>query len=202
MTGSWITRLAAVAAAFALAAPLPAQAQTQRDTSKNGAAALTDESFVQQALKSGENEVAMAKLAAEKATASELKQLAEMLAQDHGQVNEQLRLIAQKSGGPKQGDTPSAPGQRSESGPPGVSPGAGPATSPELEKLSKLSGPEFDKEFLAAIVAGHEKSVELYEKASTQLKDGAAKKLATDTLPKIKEHLQQAKSLLAQKTKP
>ena len=45
MTGSWITRLAAVAAAFALAAPLPAQAQTQRDT----AAALTDESFVQQA---------------------------------------------------------------------------------------------------------------------------------------------------------
>jgi putative membrane protein len=157
---------------------------------------------VLQALRSGESEVAMAKLAAEKATASELKQLAEMLVQDHSRVNEQLRLIAQKSGGPRSGTTPSSPGQRSESGPPaGVAPGAGPA-SPEVEKLSKLSGPEFDQSFLAAIVAGHEKSVELYEKASTSLKDGAAKKLATNTLPKIKEHLQQAKSLQAQKAKP
>jgi putative membrane protein len=194
MTRSWIARLAVLAAAFALSAPPLAQAQTKSDSPP-----ITDESFVQQALKSGENEVAMAKLAAEKATGSELKQLAEMLAQDHSQVNEQLRLIAQKAGGPSK--TPSPPGQRSES-PPGVSPGAGPATSPELAKLSKLSGPEFDKEFLAAIVAGHEKSVDLYERASTQLKDGAAKKLATATLPKIKEHLQQAKSLQAQKTKP
>jgi hypothetical protein len=45
---------------------------------------------------------------------------------------------------------------------------------------------------------GQDKSVDLYGKEAETGKDPAAKKLATETLPKIKEHLSQAKSLQQQ----
>lgn len=196
MTKSWITPLAALAAALAVVLAPLAHAQTKTETKSD----LTAATFAQKALESGEKEAALSKLAGEKASSADIKQFAQMLAQGHTQVNEQLRLIAQgdKAMPPKTGTTPSSPGQRSDSASPpvGVSPGAAPAQSPEYQKLNGLSGPAFDKAYLDTMIEGHEKSVALYEQASTSL-DGAAKKLATETLPKIKDHLQQAKNLRA-----
>jgi putative membrane protein len=209
MNKTWIIPLAAVAFAAAPALAQTQQQQTsppgQSDTMKSG---LTAESFARQALQSGEKEVAMAKLAKDKASNAEVKQLAEMIVQDHERVNEQLRLILNDG----RSTTPSAPGQRSEqpgtgspqAGQPGaappadVSPGAAPTQSEEYKKLEGLSGGEFDSAFLSTMVEGHEKSIELYQQATNELGDGAAKKLAEETLPKIRDHLQQAKSLQAE----
>ena len=181
----WMAPLAALAM---LAAPV-AQAETKTT-------GQTDASFVQQALMSGQEEVALAKLASEKAESGELKQFAQMLVSDHTAVNEQLALLTQRDGAaPAPRDNTKRGG--TDTAPPATSPGAAPS-SPKLDELGKLSGPAFDKRFLAIIVEGHEKSVTLYEKESTSGTNPAAKKLATETLPKIKEHLQQAKSLQAQ----
>jgi putative membrane protein len=186
MRTSWIAPLAALVVAFA---PL-AQAQT-----KNGKTA--DTGFVQQALKSGQEEVALAKMAAEKSQNGELKQLAQMLVSDHTQVNEQLQLLAQRNGAapaPRDGSKRSG---TDTTAPPATSPGAAPSSAKAAE-LAKLSGSEFDKKFLAMIIEGHEKSVELYSTEAEKGANPAAKKLATETLPKIKQHLQQAKSLQQQ----
>jgi len=182
MKKSWIAPLAALILATAPAV----QAETKGDDKS------ADASFIQQALKSGQEEVAIAKVAAEKAQSSEVKQLAQMLASDHSAVNEQLALLAQRNGA-----TPAPRGtdkQSTEPSPPSTAPGAAPS-SPKLDELGKLTGAEFDKRFLAIIVEGHEKSVELWSKEAETGANPAAKKLATETLPKIRSHLQQAKSL-------
>ena len=186
MRTSWVAPIAALVVAFA---PL-AHAETE-----SGKAA--DSGFVEKALKSGMEEVALAKIAVEKTQSSELKQLAQMLVSDHTAVNEQLRLLTQRNGaapaprdGSKRGGTDSA-------SPPAAAPGAAPSSA-KAEQLSKLSGSEFDKAFLAMIVEGHEKSVELYGAEAEKGANPASKKLAAETLPKIKEHLQQAKSLQQQ----
>lgn len=177
----WMAPVAALVVAFA---PL---AQAQEKSADTG--------FVQQALKSGEEEVAIAQLAAAKAQNSDLKQLAQMLVSDHTAVNEQLRLLAQRNGAapaPRDGTKRSGTDDKAE--PPAATPGAAPS-SPKAQELAKLTGSEFDKKFLALVVEGHEKSVELYSTEAEKGTSPATKKLATETLPKIKEHLQQAKSL-------
>lgn len=200
----WIAPVAALAAA---AAPL-ASAETQKPTTPaerqtEGPAqqrTKADTAFIQQALKSGGEEAEIAKLAVEKSQSAEIKQFAQMLVSDHTAVNEQLALLAQRNGaasaprdGTKRGDTDSM------RLPPTASPGAAPS-SPKAQQLSKLSGAQFDQQFMMMIVDGHEKSVELYTREAEGGTDPAAKKLASETLPKIKEHLQQAKSLQQQLT--
>ena len=193
MPKSWIAPLALAAALAIVLAPL-AHAQLKTDAKSD----LTAATFAQKALESGEKEAALSKLAGEKGVGADIKQYAQMLAQGHTQLNEQLRLIAEgdKAMPPKTG---TVPWHRSDgaSPPAGVSPGAAPAQSPEYQKLNSLAGPAFDKAYLDAMIEGHQKSVELYDQASRSL-DGAAKKLASEMLPKIKDHLQQAKNLRAQ----
>lgn len=205
MSRWWLTSIAALA----LVAAPPAIAQTQNDTTKPGAtkpgseAKLTAQMFVARALESGQKEMAAAQLAVQKAASAELKQFADKLASDHKAVNEQLQILARddKTGAAPKGQSDSTkPGTGQASPPSAAAPGAAPSASAEMTRLQGLSGSAFDKAFLDMIVQGHEKSVELYEDASETLPEGAAKKLAADTLPKIKDHLQQAKSLQQQIT--
>lgn len=191
----WIAPMAALIAA---AAPL-AQAQTQQPTApaerqaEDGTKA--DTAFIAQALTSGREEVELAKLAAEKSQNPQIKQFAQMLVSNHTAVNEQLVLLGQRNGAaPVPRDDTQRGGADSPDSPPATSPGAAP-TSAKAQELAKLSGAEFDRKFLAMIVEGHEKSVELYTRQSESGADPAAKKLASEMLPKIREHLQQAKSL-------
>jgi putative membrane protein len=182
MRKSWIAPLAALMVAVA---PL-AQAETQKGTG-----------FVQQALQSGEEEVALGKLAAEKSQNGEVKQFAQMLVSDHTAVNEQLRLLAQRNGATPAPRDDSKRSGTDSSPPSATAPGAAPS-SPEVQQLSQLSGTDFDKKFLEIVVERHEKSVELYSAEAEKGANPAAKKLATEALPKIKEHLAQAKSLQQQ----
>lgn len=199
MSRWWLSSVAALA----LVAAPPAFAQAQDDTTKPGAikpgamAEITAQTFIAKALESGQQEEALGRLAERKAQSAEVRQLADKLVSDHKAVNEQLRLLARDNGTRAAPRTPSGaakPDARPAS-PPAASPGAAPSTSPEYKRLEGLSGSAFDKAWLDVIVQGHETSVELYERASDSLPAGAAKKLATDSLPKIKDHLQQAKSL-------
>ncbi len=63
------------------------------------------------------------------------------------------------------------------------------------EKLVKLSGAEFDKQYMQAMVKDHQKSVELFEKQSYKTDNEQMTAFASKNLPIIKEHLEKAKSL-------
>lgn len=192
-----MTRWIAPIAAAALALTPAAFAETAKPGTTAVAPKLEPDSFAQQALQSGENEVALAKLAIATSQSAKVKEFAQMVAADHERVNEQLRIVLKQGAGPdRKAAAPGTGPNRTDdpASPPSTSPGAAPS-SPEHKQLSGLSGAEFDKAFMRSMVVGHAKSVELYEQAAQSLPAGAAKKLAEDTLPKIKQHFEQARSL-------
>ena len=65
------------------------------------------------------------------------------------------------------------------------------------DKLSKLSGSEFDKAYMREMVSDHEKDVAAFKKESTSAKDADLKNWAAKTLPTLEDHLKQAKSTAA-----
>ena len=63
----------------------------------------------------------------------------------------------------------------------------------ELDKLAKLSGAEFDKEYMSAMLKDHEDDVKAFETQSKEGNDSDVKAFAGKTLPTLQEHLQMAR---------
>jgi putative membrane protein len=61
------------------------------------------------------------------------------------------------------------------------------------DKMSKLSGDSFDREFAKHMVADHKKDIKDYEKAAK--KNDAAGAYAKEALPTLHKHLETAQSL-------
>jgi putative membrane protein len=163
-----------------LAAPLAAQ--TDMSKPQPPGAAMSEEKFIKDTAANGMVEVEIAKMAAEKATRPEVKEFAQMLADDHSKVNEELKSLASQ----KNVALPEEPR---------------PEQKAEKERLSKLSGAEFDAAFTKAMVQSHKKSVTNFGKESTAAKDPDIKAFASKTLPKLKEHLEKAEQLAGEKGK-
>jgi putative membrane protein len=68
-------------------------------------------------------------------------------------------------------------------------------TREEMTRLSKLSGGNFDKEYIKFMVEGHEKLLRMYENWSKTAKDSELRELATKAVPTVKEHLRLAREL-------
>jgi len=138
---------------------------------------MSDREFMTKAAQGNNAEVQLANLAQEKASSQEVKDLAQKIEQDHKKANEELKEIAQKRGTSLPEDVGKA--------------------QKTIDKLSKLSGADFDKAYTKAMVQDHRKDVKEYEKASTRLMDSDLKTYASNTLPTLREHLQMAESAAA-----
>lgn len=64
----------------------------------------------------------------------------------------------------------------------------------ESDKLSKVSGKAFDRQFARAMVADHKKAIKEFEKESKSSNEQVAQ-FAKDTLPTLQKHLDTAESL-------
>jgi putative membrane protein len=123
-------------------------------------------------------EVAAGQMAATKATASEVKDFANKMVQDHGKAGEQLSQLATSKGAtlPTEVDA---------------------EHKAAADKMSKLSGLAFDKAYMAQMVKDHEGAVKAFEDTSKNAKDPDLKNWATQTLPTIQDHLKMAKDINA-----
>jgi len=65
----------------------------------------------------------------------------------------------------------------------------------DLQDMGKLTGADFDKKYINAIVDGHEAAVSSYKDAYKNLSPGDTKTFAAETLPKIQDHLAMAKKV-------
>ena len=61
------------------------------------------------------------------------------------------------------------------------------------DRLSRLSGAEFDREYMKEMVKDHNKTVSEFEKASQKSQDADLKAWVAKTLPTIREHQQMAR---------
>ena len=61
-------------------------------------------------------------------------------------------------------------------------------------RLEKLTGPEFDKEYLTAMISDHAEDVSEFQKEATGGRDPDVTKFASTTLPTLEEHLRLAET--------
>ena len=69
-----------------------------------------------------------------------------------------------------------------------------PAAQQELDKLAKLSGPAFDREFTRAMIAEQRSDIRAFE-AEAKANQGDVSALAAKQLPTLRAHLQTAENL-------
>lgn len=139
-----------------------------------GAADASGGKFIREAIQGNLAEVKVGQLAQDKGATQGVKDFGAALVKDHGTANENASQAAQQM-------SVSAPGK--------------PNMKQKLvyDKLSKLSGERFDKEFIKAMVKDHKEDIARYERESNQ--SGPAADYAKQTLPNLKAHLKMAEDL-------
>ena len=142
--------------------------------------ASTDESFVKEAARGSQMEVELGRMAQQKSTNQEVRQLAAMLAQEHQAAYQQLQTIATKHNIqlPKQ---ESGEAQK----------------DPNMQKLSDLQGQQFDRQFVQTVIDEHQKDIQEFQNQARTSQNADVKQFATATLPKLQQHLQMAQRVQA-----
>jgi putative membrane protein len=136
-------------------------------------AGASDSQFVQKAAQSGLAEVELGRLASQKAESPEVKQFGEQMVTDHMQANQQLKQAASGMNVPDSID---------------------PEHQALKDKLSGLSGKEFDREYMRSQLKDHQEAVSLFRSQSDN-GQGQLKTFASTTLPKIEEHARMAREI-------
>ena len=70
-----------------------------------------------------------------------------------------------------------------------------PEAQTDIEKMTALSGAELDREFVNAMVADHQKLIEMFRDRADIAKSPDVKKYAEDQLPQLEMHLEKAQKL-------
>ena len=137
--------------------------------------ASSDEKFVSKVFKGNLAEIKLGQLAVAKAQSPEVKQFGQRLIDDHTAANDKLMKIASQKG--------LQPKRELEL-----------SVQHEYNKLDKLSGTQFDREFMNYMVSDHQKDIKEFESAAKTAKDPDVKEFAESTLPTLRDHLTNAKS--------
>lgn len=179
MSAPHLRKTALSVALLSLGLAMSATAQTPATTAAPGHGASdaklghADRKFVEDAARGGMAEVQLGQLAAQKAQSPDVKKFGQRMVDDHGKANDQLKQIAANKGVELPADL-----DRS--------------AKREHDKLSKLNGADFDREYMKHMVSDHRKDVKDFEKEAKSAKDADIRNFASSTLPTLQEHLQQA----------
>jgi len=124
------------------------------------------------------DEIAAARVALQRSHDEPVRQFAQRMIDDHGKAGAELRRIAAAQG-------LSLPEKLDKS------------AEQDLDRLTKLNGPAFDKAYMKHNVSAHKKAVKDFGKEARSGKDEALKRFAEQTLPTLKGHEQLAQSTAA-----
>src|ERR1700744_1611453 len=133
--------------------------------------------LIKNAYEGGLTEIEASKLAATNSQNPAVKDFAQMMITDHSKVNhtldslEQDKMITEK-------DTINAEHQEM------------------IDSLAKKTGPEFDKAYMAMMLAGHKEAEELFADQVDD-KNQTIQDFVSATLPVIQKHLEKAKEISA-----
>ncbi len=167
-------------AAFAALWPATLVAQnTGNEHIDNGAKKMmksADTTFAMKAAQGGMAEVKLGKLAADKASNSDVKAFGQQMVDDHSKANDDLKSTAEKEGMTLPTDVNAK-------------------QQAMYDRLDKLSGAAFDKAYVNDMVKDHEEDVKEFQKEANAGKDAQIKDFASRTLPVIQGHLDKIKSI-------
>lgn len=178
-----------------------------------------DRTFIMKAAKEGHHEVAVAQMAADKATDSQVKAFAQKLVSDHTQANQELMQIAQQKGvnagmgmeshhrdsssqqsstsssSSQAGNTKTSRSDQNSSSTSSSSHAGMGGDSKAMGRYSKMQGADFDRAFVRDQAAHHEKDIKEFEKQSRMTQDSDLRAFIDKTLRTLRQHLETARSL-------
>ena len=132
--------------------------------------ALTDDVFTQKAAAGGLTEVDLGQIATQNGGTQDVKDFGAKMVTDHGKANDNLKAVAAKDSLTLP-DKPTAEQQAM------------------IDKLSKETGADFDKDYIHAMVHAHIGDKALFKEEIATAKNPDLKQFAQDTLRVIEDHL-------------
>ena len=165
-----------------------------------------DKKFIMESLHGGMMEVELGKMAVDKASSADVKQFAQRMVDDHSKANDELMQLASQKGismpadhammsNPDQSAASDTAASANHTGSESHYHHAMMKAQATKDKLAKLSGADFDREYMDMMVKDHVKDVKEFEEASAKAKDADLKAWAAKTLPTLREHLQMARDV-------
>jgi putative membrane protein len=145
-----------------------------------GNLAMGERNFIGDQLQEGMKEIELGQLASQRASNPEVKEFGSMMVQDHTKAGTELKQIASREN--VELDNEEARSDANDAS----------------ERLSKLDGAEFDREYIDLMVKDHEKAAEALQDQAQNAEHPAVKQWAASTLPRIKSHLEHAQRLQKQ----
>jgi putative membrane protein len=144
------------------------------------AADKASQKFITEAIQGNLAEIAVGKLAQQKGQSDGVRSFGAQLVSDHTAANDKAMSVAQSMGV----SPPNEPNKKQKA---------------VYDRLSKLSGDNFDREFAKAMVDDHKNDIREFEKEAKKKNDPAAE-FANQTLPTLRKHLEMAQSLASGKS--
>ena len=132
--------------------------------------------FVMEAASGGMMEVELGQMAQQKGSNAKVKDFGAMMVKDHTAANDELKSIAAS----KNIELPASLKDKH---------------AEHVKEVGEKSGKEFDEEYMELMAEDHEEDVEKFEKAANNLTDPELKAFAAKTLPVLRKHLEEAKSI-------
>ncbi len=132
-----------------------------------------DSQFVTKAAQGGLAEVKLGQLAQEKGSNQAVKDFGAQMVKDHTEANNELKSIASGKGV----NVPDSLNAKDQA---------------LYDRLSKLSGAQFDRAYINAMVKDHIEDVAEFRKESQTGQDSDIKAFAAKTLPTLEHHLEMA----------
>ncbi|HEX7231707.1 MAG TPA: DUF4142 domain-containing protein [Candidatus Binatia bacterium] len=177
MFSSTLLKSAVLIFAMSLPVGLAQAADGKTSSAKTSSSKLsgTDSDFIKEAAQGGMMEVELGKAAQDKASNEKVKDFGKRMEQDHSKANDELKKIASDKGIQLSSEID----KKHKS---------------KMDKLTKLSGAEFDRQYMREMVSDHKDDVKKFQNEADKGKDADLKKFASQTLPTLKEHLQLAES--------
>jgi putative membrane protein len=149
-------------------------AKDQNDAKFNDNDDEKNAKFLVKAAEINLEEIALGKLAQEKSTNADVKELGKMMEKAHTKAFEDLKGLASKKG-------ISIPTENTED------------IKNAWTKLNdKTDQKDFNKAYTDKMVSGHKDAVDLFEKQSTESSDADIRAWATSMLPELRKHLDHA----------
>ncbi len=132
---------------------------------------MADRAFVSKALEGGTAEVQLGQLAQQKSQSEDVKQFGQKMVEDHTQLGDQMKPIAQQLGVKE----PKGPSKKDKQ---------------LMAKLEGLSGPQFDEAYIQAMVKDHKQDLKEFRNEAQNAQDPNVKQAAQQGAGVISQHLQ------------
>lgn len=154
----------------------PGAATPQTLPSETMQSKVDDKKFLKDAAIGGMTEVELGKLATQKASSDAVKQFGQKMVDDHSKANDELKQVATQEGV----TVPDSLDAKQQA---------------RVDKLSKLSGADFDKAYVKDQLKDHRKDVSEFKREADNGSNANIKNFAAKTLPVLEEHLSIVKNL-------